>query len=98
MATESFFNGEAGFEVGDIDIDAAGRWCDVEHQQVAFEGGNAIHAPGGIGEFLDELLFGRGFGFVLVEEILGVTREGGRIFGREQRRLAGESVGEGVER
>jgi len=97
LAAKSLFNREAGFEAREIDIDAARRRGDVEQQQVAFEDGDAIHAPRGVGEVADELLFGGGFGLVLVDEGLGVKVEGGGVFGGEDGGLAGESVGGGVE-
>jgi hypothetical protein len=75
-----------------------GREVDGEHEDVAFEEGDAIHAPGRIGELANELLFGWVFGFVFFEQVLGVAIESGRIFGGEHGGLAGASVGEGVER
>ena len=38
--------------------------------------------PGGVGEFLGELGFGRGGGLVLVEELAAVELVGGGVFAR----------------
>ena len=96
LAAKSFGDGEAGVEVGDVDIDAAGRGG--ERQQIALQGGDSIEAPGGVGKILDQLLFGGTLGLVFVEKGLGVTVERGRIFRGECGRLAGQSVANRVER
>src|SRR5258708_33215161 len=97
LPAKGFFNGAAGLELGKVDIDAAGREGGGEHEDIAFEEGDAIHAPGSIGEFFDELLFGRSFGFVLVEEALRATLEAGTGFGGVQGGLAGRSLAVGVQ-
>src|SRR5437016_12633293 len=52
LAAESLFNGTAGLDVGEVNIDAAGGEGGGEHEDVAFEEGGAIQAPGRIGEAL----------------------------------------------
>ena len=57
-------------------------------EQIGFEEGDAVEAPSGVGEFLDELEFGGGGGFVFVMELLAVLLiRGGSSVGRMGRRL-----------
>jgi hypothetical protein len=56
-------------------------------EHFGFEGRNAVHAPGGVDQFLDELAFGGRFGLVFVEEFLGVALVCGRVFGGQKGRL-----------
>ena len=67
-------------------------------EEVGFEERDAVEAPGGVGEFLDELGFGGGGGLVFVEELLAVALVGGGVFGGQDGGAAGEAVAEGVER
>jgi hypothetical protein len=53
----------------------------VEFQQVGFEQGDAVEAPGGVGEFADELNFGGSCGLVFVEEGPVMGFEGGGLVG-----------------
>ena len=76
----SFDDGE-GVEVGD---------------QSSFEERDAVQAPGGIGEFVDELGFGGIDGLVFVEELAAVGFESGWVLGGEDGSAGGEAVAEGV--
>ena len=67
-------------------------------EQVGFEQRNAIEAPGGVDQFLDELSFGRCGGLVFGEELAAVGFVGGRVFGGQDDGLGGEAVADGVER
>lgn len=67
-------------------------------EQLGFEVWNSIEAPGGVGEFVNELGFGGRGGLVLVEKLLDVAREGGRVLGREDGGASGEAVAQGVKR
>ncbi len=64
--------------VGDVNLHGlAGAF-----QQIGFEGGDAVEAPGGVGQFLGELCFGRGGRAVFVEELAAVLFVSGLVFGR----------------
>ncbi len=66
-------------------------------QEVGFEGGDSVQAPGGVGEGLDQMGFGCAFGMVFVGEGLVVALVGSEVLGGHDDDLAGESVAEGVE-
>jgi hypothetical protein len=61
-----------------------------------FERGDAVDAPGGVGEFLGQLGLGGSGGLVFVEEAAAVELVGGGVLSGEDGRAAGESVGEGI--
>ncbi len=42
-------------------------------KQLSFEEWDVVEAPGGVGDFVDQLSFGRVGGGVLVEKLLGVA-------------------------
>ena len=67
-------------------------------EQFGFEEWDAVEAPGGVGEFLDELGFGGSGRLVFVEELAAVELVGGQIFGRQDRGSGSETVSCGVER
>ena len=77
-------------------VDVGFHGSDSAVEQVGFQGGDAVEAPGGVGEFLGELGFGRGGGLVFVEELAAVLLVGGLIFGGQDSGAAGEAVAEGV--
>jgi hypothetical protein len=52
-------------------------------EEVGFKEWNAVEAPGGVGEFLDELSFGGVGGLILVDELAAVLFVRGWIFGGE---------------
>jgi len=66
-------------------------------EQAGFEQRDAIEAPGGVDEFLDELSFSGSGGLVFVEELAAMGFVGGWIFGGQDDGLGGEAVADGVE-
>ena len=52
-------------------------------KQIGFEEWDAVEAPGGVGELLDELGFGGSGGMVFVEELAAVELVGSGVLGRE---------------
>ncbi len=83
---------EIAHSLGDVDFHGlAGAF-----QQIGFEGGDAVEAPGGVGEFLGELGFDRGGRTALVEEMAAVLLVSGLVFGGQGRGAAQEAVAEGV--
>ena len=92
--------GESAMGVHDVELDGgllAGRVRSAG-EQFGFEERDAAEAPGGIGDFLDELSFGGSGGFVFVEKLLDVEPVSVGIFGSKDGGAGGEAVTEGVER
>jgi hypothetical protein len=71
---------------------------DAQGEEIVFECGDAVDAPGGVGEGLDEMGFDGAAGVVFVAEGVAVGAVGVEVFAGEDDDLAGESVPEGVER
>ena len=67
-------------------------------EQPGFEQRDAIEAPGGVGDFRDELRFGGRGGLVLVAKAAAMGFVGGRVLGGEDGGGGGEAVAQGVER
>jgi len=90
-------HGESGldFRVGGVDV--FGLFVDAESEKIGFESGDAVDAPGCIGEGLDELLFERTFRLKVVKEAAGVALVGGVILRRQDDDVAGETMAESVE-
>src|ERR1700733_2445864 len=57
---------------------------------------NAIEAPGGVGDFVDQLSFGGGGGLVLVEKLLDVALVGFGVLGGQDGGAGGETMAESV--
>jgi hypothetical protein len=92
--------GEEAMGVDDIKCDfliERDRSCGAR-EHFGFEQRDSIEAPGGIGDFYDELRFGGSGGLVLVEEAAAMVGVGGRVFGREDGGGGRQSVAQGVER
>jgi hypothetical protein len=64
-------------------------WGGGAGEDVGFEQRDAVEAPGGVDELLDELGFGGRGGLVLVEEAAAMGFEDGRVFGGEDRERGG---------
>jgi len=63
-----------------------GGWVGGAVQEGGFQLGDAIEAPGGVGELLGELVLGGGGGLVFIEELEALTLVFGWVFhwrGRE---------------
>ena len=71
-------SGEGAVGVDDVEVDPPliGGWVGGAIEEGGFERGDAVEAPGGVGEFLGELGLGGGCGLVFVEEAaaMGVER------------------------
>ena len=63
---------------------------------MSFEQGDAVEAPGGVDEFLDELRLGRRGRLVLGEELAFMSFVGGRVFAGKNHSLGGEAVSERI--
>ena len=78
-------------------------WVDVELvdggevEEIGFYRDDAVEAPGGVGQGLDEIGFGGALGMVFVCEGFEVALVGFEVLGGHDYDLAGESVAEGVE-
>jgi hypothetical protein len=65
-------------------------------EEIGFQKRDAAEAPGGVGEFLDEMSFGGCGGLVFVQELAAVLLVGGGIFRRQDGGLGGQAVADGV--
>jgi hypothetical protein len=70
---------------------------DADRKKIGLDGGDAVQAPGGVTQRLNKVLFERSDGPELLQESLGMALVCGRILGREDDGLAGETVAEGEE-
>ena len=69
---------------------------DAQGQEIVFQSADAVLSPDGVGEGLDQLVFGWALGVVLGYEASDVLLVGFEVVGREDDGLAGESVAERV--
>ena len=90
-------SGEGAMEVDDVARQRVMAVCGAD-EKVGFEQRDAIEAPGGVGQFADEMDFGGGFGLVFVVELAAVELVGGGVLGGQDGGLGGEAVSEGVAR
>ena len=67
-------------------------------KEIGFEERDAVGAPGGVGDFVDELSFGGGGGFVLIEKLLDVALVGFGVLGGQDGGTGSETVAQCVER
>ena len=67
-------------------------------EEGGFEERDAAEAPGGVGEFLDQMSLGWRGRLVFVEETAAVLIKGGAIFGGQDGGTSGQAVPERVER
>ena len=76
----------------------AGGWGLGAREEIGFEKGDTLEAPGGVGQFVNECDFSGSGGAVFLDELAAVLLVYGRIFGREDGGAAGQSVSKGIER
>jgi len=90
--------GEGAVGVDDVEVDRGllGGWVGGAVEEGGFEQGDAVEAPGGVGEFLGELGLGGGGGLIFVGELAAVELVGGGVLGSEDGGVAGKAVGEGI--
>lgn len=67
-------------------------------KQLRFQERDAAEAPGGVGDFLDELGLSGCGGMIFVEELAAVVIVICLVFGGEDGRAGGQAVAESVER
>ena len=65
-------------------------------EQFGFEERDAVEAPGGVGDFVDELSLGGGGGGVLIEKLLDVALVGFGVLGGQDGGAGSETVAQGV--
>ena len=65
-------------------------------EQLGFEEWDAVEAPGGVGDFVDQLRLGGIGGGVLVEKLLDVALIGFGVLRGQEGGAGGEAVAEGV--
>ena len=94
LAGESRFVHAEGGEGAGLLGEGVGGTCG---QEFGFEGGDAVEAPGGGGEGVDELFFESAEGLEVGEEALEVELELGGVLGGQEGGTAGEAMAEGVE-
>ena len=92
--------GEGAVGVDDIEVDGSliGGRVGGTVEEFGFEHGDAIEAPGSVGELLGELGFSVSGGVIFVEELAAVTLVVGRVLCCGDGGAAGEAVGDGIER
>ncbi|MGP0071766.1 MAG: hypothetical protein ACLPWF_07520 [Bryobacteraceae bacterium] len=90
--------GEGAVGVDDVEIDSGliGGWVGGAVEEGGFQQGDAVEAPGCIGEFLSELGLSWRGGLVFVEELAAVELVGGGVLSSEDGGAAGEAVAEGI--
>ena len=78
-------SGEGAVGVDDVEFDASliGGRVGGAVEEGGFERGDAVEAPGGVGEFLGELGFGGSGGLVFVEEAAAMGVVSCLVFGGE---------------
>src|ERR1700734_566545 len=76
---------EGAVRVDDVKFEGSllGGWVGGAIEERGFEQGDAVEAPGGVGDFGDELGLGGGGGLVFVEELAAVALVGGGVLGGE---------------
>ncbi len=67
-------------------------------EQIGFEQRDAIEAPGGVGDFVDQLRLGGGGGLILIEELLYVAPVGFGVLRGQGGGAGSEAMAQRVER
>ena len=70
---------------------------EADSEQSTLERGDSVHAPGGIGEGLDQVLLEDAFGLEINEETISEGLIGDEILGGQDDGVAGQSVAHGVQ-
>ena len=65
-------------------------------EQLGFKERDAVESPSGVGDFVNQLSFGRGSGGVLIEKLLDVALVGIGVLGGKDGGVSGEAMAEGV--
>src|ERR1700729_2375978 len=86
--------------VNDVKVDGGllVGWVGGAREQLGFKERDAVEAPRGVGDFVDQLSLGCGGGLVLVEKLLDVALVGVGGLGGQDGRSGGKAMAEGVER
>jgi hypothetical protein len=92
--------GEGAVGVDDVKVDGSllGGWVGGAVEEGGFEQGDAVKAPGGVGDLLGEVGLGGRGRLVFVEELTAVALVCRGVLGSEDGGVAGEAVGGGVKR
>ena len=92
--------GDEAMGVDDVESDFRIGWDGRggARKDFGFEERDAIEAPGGVGELLDELRFGGSGGLIFIEEAAAMGVVGGLVFRGEDGGSGGQAVAQGVER
>ena len=98
LFAEGVGRGEGDVGLGMIGDDVIGMLGHAEAEQTVFERGNAVEAPGSVGERLDELVLDHALGLEVVEESLREELVGVEILGRQDDHVTSESVAKSVQR
>jgi hypothetical protein len=98
LAVESK-NGEGAMSVDDVEVygSSLGGWVGSAGEEVGLKERDAVEAPGGVRELVDQLGLGGGGGLVFIVKLLDVALVGGEVFGGQDGGAAGEAVAERVE-
>jgi len=98
--------GEGAMSVDDVEGHFLTRWgsgllggrVGGAGKQIGFEEWDAVEAPCGVGDFVDELSLGGGGGLVLIEKLLDVALVGFGVLGGQDSGAGSETVAQRIER
>ena len=90
-------DGQGGVGLRMFSAGAFGVVIKPDGEQVGFDGADAVDAPSGVGQGLDQMSFGGALGPVFVVESLGEFEVGGEIESGQDDDLAGDGVAGGGE-
>src|ERR1700690_939228 len=90
--------GDESMGVNDVEGDFLIEWNGGggAGEHVGFEQRDAVEAPGGVGELLDELQFGWSGRLIFVEELVAMGFKGRWVFGGKEGGSGGQAVAQGV--
>jgi len=92
--------GEGAVGIDDVKVDSGliGGRVGGAVEEGGFEEWDAVEAPSGVGDFVDELSLGGGCGGVLIEKLLDVALVGFGVLSGQDGGAGSETVAQGVER